>query len=171
MWLALHHHQILTTPTPMTQSCDSQSLCAMTSHNTFYLPLVPCLHMPPPFFVSLPQTSNQLQACYHFFGFVHLHEVALGMPIVVSSLLFFVLLFLLDVVMVNNMLIIIHLLVYCFFVVGGVTHQCCVFFCDLKKRCNTTTLCYFLQHLIKCIMSSTPFNTTSYYSFLCVFLG
>jgi hypothetical protein len=40
--------------------------------------------MPPPFFVSLPQTSGQLQACYHFFSFVHLHEVALGMPIVVS---------------------------------------------------------------------------------------
>lgn len=94
LWLALHHHQIPKTPTPMTQSCDSQSLCAMTSHNTFYLPLAPCLHMPPPLFVSLPQISNQLQACYQFFGFVHLHEVALGMPIVVSSFLFFVLLFL-----------------------------------------------------------------------------
>ncbi len=74
---------------PMTHTSPSQN-----SHNTFYLPLAPCLYMPPPLFVSFPQTSSQLQACYHFFGFVHLHEVALGMPIVVSSFLFFVLLFL-----------------------------------------------------------------------------
>jgi hypothetical protein len=55
--------------------------------------------------------------------------------------------------------------------VEGVTHQCCAIFCDFKKRYNTTTLCYFLQILIKCIMSSTPLSTTSYYFLFFVFLA
>jgi hypothetical protein len=57
----------------------------------------------------------------------------------------------------------------CWFIVSlfvrDVTHQCCAIFCDLKKRCNTTTLCYFLQFSIKCIMSLPPPNTTFYYFF------